>query len=239
VNATTRVLARAGSHVWAIARLGLLATSLVAASAAGAQPAASTPSTTGARSLSLPSPPHGGGAWVRIPAAGPDELAYDEDKVVVAGAEVSYWRRVVFAQPQAFRGLPVRTALFREQVHCDDHTLRVLAHALLGADGTLIDQAIFAAPEASPVIPDTVGDALWRAMCPRVAQRRAAGERLRLLQERLDSRRRELEKLRAEVEGLETSLARQRPETGSPDRGPSDRGATDRDLPRPSGRQGP
>jgi hypothetical protein len=164
---------------------------------------------------------------------------------------VSYWRRVVFAQPQAFRGHAVRAALFREQIHCEEHTLRVLAHAFQATDGTLVEQASFATPEASPVVPDTVGDALWRSLCPRVAQRRGAEERLgaawwrawapgvapppgaeerlRAAQDRLDSRRRDLEKLRGEVEALEASLAKLRAESG----------AGDRDAPRTPGRQVP
>jgi polyhydroxyalkanoate synthesis regulator phasin len=209
--------------------LGLVA-GLLAATCACAQPAipAAAPSLA-PRSLSLPSPAPAGGAWVRIPAAGPDELAYDEEKIVVVGAEVSYWRRVVFAQPQAFRGHAVRAALFREQIHCEEHTLRVLAHAFQATDGTLVEQASFATPEASPVVPDTVGDALWRSLCPRVAQRRGAEERLRATQDRLDSRRRDLEKLRGEVEALEASLAKLRAESG----------AGDRDAPRTPGRQVP
>lgn len=210
----------------------MLLAGLLGAGVATAQPAPAGPpaaSTLAPRSLALPSPAPAGGAWVRIPTTGPDELAYDEDKVVVNGAEVSYWRRIVFAQPQAFRGHSVRAALFREQIHCEEHTMRVLAHAFLAADGTLVEQANFPSPESSAVVPDTVGDALWRALCPRVAQRRGAEERLRAAQERLDSRRRELEKLRGEVEALETSLAKLRAEVGP----------ADRDAPRPSGRQVP
>ena len=224
---TARPMARAGR-----ASVRWLSALLVVVSLAPADGSAQAgpPSTSLApRSLSLPSPAPAGGSWVRIPAAGPDELAYDEDKVVVSGAEVSYWRRIVFAQPQAFRNHSVRAALYREQIHCEEHTLRVLAHAFQSADGTLIEQASFPSPESSPVVPDTVGDALWRALCPRVAQRRGVEERVRAAQERLDSRRRELERLRGEVEALENSLAKLRAETGP----------VDRDAPRPSGRQVP
>lgn len=209
---------------------GMLLALLVAGTATGQPVPSSAPASTLApRSLSLPSPAPAGGAWVRIPAAGPDELSYDEEKVVLNGPEVTYWRRIVFAQPQSFRNHGVRAALFREQIHCEEHTLRVLAHAFQAADGTLVEQANFPAPEPSPVIPDTVGDALWRALCPRVAQRRGAEERARATQDRLDSRRRDLEKLRAEVEALEASLAKLRAESG----------LTDRDAPRPTGRQVP
>ena len=52
---------------------------------------------------------------------------------------------------------------------------------------------------------------------------------MRAAQERLDSRRRELDRLRGEVEALENSLAKLRAETGP----------VDRDAPRPPGRQVP
>ncbi|MCE2949399.1 MAG: surface-adhesin E family protein [bacterium] len=178
--------------------------------------------------------------WVRIKAPGPDELWYDREKLVVSGADITFWRRVDFATPQAFKSFQVSTALFREQINCDEHTMRVHAHVFRAADGTIVEQANHAAPEAAPVIPDTVGDALWRALCPIVAGRRAADDRLKTMQERLDNRRRELDRMRVDVEELEASVTRLRTES----RDPAPDAARDpvrepaREPPRQPGRQG-
>jgi len=174
--------------------------------------------------------------WVRIPTPGADELWYDREKMVIAGREVTYWRRVNFAVPQQFKTLQVRTALYREQINCEEHTLRVHAQIFQSADGVVVEQVNHSAPDALFIVPDTVGDALWRTLCPMVAQHRMADERLRTAQERLDNRRKELERLRVEVEDLEAAVARLRFETLKPT---SDavRDMT-RDAPSQPGRQG-
>jgi len=190
--------------------------------------------------------------WVRIKAPGPDELWYDREKLVLAGAEITFWRRVDFAVPQAFKSFQVSTALFREQINCDDHTMRVHAHVFRAADGAIVEQVSHVASEAAPVIPDTVGDALWRALCPIVSGQRAADDRIRAAQERLDNRRRELDRMRVDVEELEATVTRLRSESRDPGRGvPRDAGRDAgrdavrdvvrepaRETPRQPGRQG-
>ncbi|MBC7781460.1 MAG: hypothetical protein H7125_15295 [Proteobacteria bacterium] len=162
--------------------------------------------------------PVGGAAWVRVTAPGVDELWYDREKLVYSGNEVAFWRRVIFNVPQQFKTFQVRTALYREQINCDDHTMRVHAQVFQSVDGMMVEHVNYAAPESASIVPDTVGDALWRALCPMVAQRRALDERLRIAQERLDNRRRELDRVRAEVEDMEASIARLRTEARDPAR---------------------
>jgi hypothetical protein len=176
------------------------------------------------------------GGWIRIKAPGADELWYDREKLVLAGGEVTFWRRVNFALPQAFRGLQVSTALYREQINCDDHTMRVHAHVFRTADGTIVEQANHAAAESAAIVPDTLGDILWRTLCPIANGQRAAEDRLKTMQERLDNRRRELERLRVEVEELDASVTRLRAESRDPARDVVREPA--RDSPRQPGRQG-
>jgi len=178
--------------------------------------------------------------WVRVKAPGPDELWYDRDKLVFSGGDITYWRRVDFAQPQQFRTFQVASALFREQISCDDHTMRVHARVFRSADGTIVEQVNHTVAESVAIIPDTVGDALWRSLCPLVAGHRAAEDRLKTMQERLDNRRRELDRLRVEVEELEASVARLRTESRDPARDAVREGAREpaRETPRQPGRQG-
>jgi hypothetical protein len=204
------------------------------------------PSKSAPPSLAGPDPAKGGAAWLRIAAPGKDELWYDREMLVFSGGEITFWRRVNFAIPQQFKGFQVSTALYREQINCDDHTMRVLSQVLQSADGMVVDRVNHLSPESIPIVPETVGDALRRTLCPLVAQRRMADERLRLAQERLDNRRRELDRLRAEVEELEASVARLRAESprdpASDAARESSRDATrdaPRDAPRQPGRQGP
>lgn len=187
-----------------------------------------------------PSPARPDSGWVRIKAPGADELWYDREKLVLSGADVTYWRRVDFALPQQFRTFQVASALFREQINCDDHTMRVHAQVFRAADGAILEQVNNTVAEPAPIIPDTVGDALWRALCPLVANHRAAEEKLKAAHDRLDNRRRELDRLRVEVEDLEASLTRLRTESRDPARDAAREGVREpaRDTPRQPGRQG-
>lgn len=187
-----------------------------------------------------PSPARPDSSWVRIKGTGADELWYDREKLVLSGADVTYWRRVDFALPQQFRTFQVASALFREQINCDDHTMRVHAQVFRAADGAILEQVNNMAADPVPIVPDTVGDALWRALCPLVASHRAAEDRLKSAQERLDNRRRELDRVRVEVEELEASLTRLRTESRDPARDAAREGVREpaRDTPRQPGRQG-
>lgn len=178
--------------------------------------------------------------WARVKSPGADELWYDREKLVLSGGDVTYWRRVDFALPQQFRTFLVASALFREQINCDDHTIRVHAQVFRSADGAIVEQVNNPIAEPVPIIPDTVGDALWRSVCPLVASHRVAEDRLRTMQERLDNRRRELDRLRVEVEDLEASVARLRTESRDPARDAVREGAREqaRETPRQPGRQG-
>lgn len=203
-----------------------------------------SPTVAAAQSIPPLTPPPSAGkpdtAWARIKAPGPDELWYDREKLVFSGGDITYWRRVDFALPQQFRTFLVASALFREQINCDDHTMRVHAQVFRSADGAIVEQVNKPGADPAPIIPDTVGDALWRALCPMVASHRAAEDRLKSTQERLDNRRRELDRLRVEVEDLEASIARLRTESRDPARDAAREGVREpaRETPRQPGRQG-
>lgn len=154
---------------------------------------------------------------------------------MLAGSDITFWRRVNFAVPQQFRAFRVSTALYREQINCDEHTMRVHAHMFQSVDGFVVDHVNYSATEALPIVPDTFGDALWRALCPIVTERKAIDAELSAAQERLDNRRRELERLRAEVEDLEASVTRLRIESATPRWGSVGSGAAAIERRRPFG----
>jgi len=72
---------------------------------------------------------------VRVPASGVDQHFYDQSKINIAGDEVSYWRKVVFARPVRVKAGVAKSALYRERMQCRDHTLRALSWQLLADEG--------------------------------------------------------------------------------------------------------
>ena len=185
-----------------------------------------------------------GAAWVRLSAPGGDELWYDREQLVFSANDITFWRRVNFVTPQQFMGSQIRSAMYREQINCDEHTLRVHAQVFISVEGAMVDRVNHSTPEALAIVPDTLGATLSRALCPMIAQRRMSEERIRIAQDRLDNRRRDLDRLRGEVEELELSLGRLRAESRDPGRdlmrdavrdGVRD---TPRDVQRQPGKQG-
>ena len=67
------------------------------------------PSWACAQSIPPLAPPAAAGQpdnhWVRIKAPGADELWYDREKLVVAGNDITFWRRVNFAVPDEMTSL--------------------------------------------------------------------------------------------------------------------------------------
>jgi len=181
-----------------------------------------------------------GAAWVRVAAPGADELWYDREQLVFSANEITFWRRINFVTPQQFKGFQVISAIYREQINCDEHTLRVHVQVFMSVEGAMVDRVNHSAPEALAIVPDTVGAILSRTLCPMVTQRRTNEERIRNAQDRLDNRRRDLERLRGEVEELELSLGRLRAESREPGRDAARDGVRDvpRDAQRQPGKQG-
>jgi len=148
--------------------------------------------------------------WVRVPAAGVDQHFYDQSKVSISGDEVTYWRKVVFARPVRVKAGTAKSALYRERMHCRDHTLRALSWQLLADEGTVIESSTVPEADAASIVPETVGDRFQSVMCGFAEARNRREADIARDESQLAARRKELDALKAEVERLEASLTRLR-----------------------------
>lgn len=114
--------------------------------------------------------------WARLSRIkGEDQYFYDRSKLVIEGDEVTYWKKVVFKQPQPVKNQLAAWGLMRERINCAQHTLRLISYLYYAADGAIIEYVPDHDKEGTPIIPDTLGDAFERHMCALVkAQQEAA-----------------------------------------------------------------
>ena len=94
-----------------------------------------------------------------------DNYFYDRSKLVINGAEVTYWKKIVFKQPQKVKDKLAASGLMRERIHCNEHTLRLLSFLYHDAAGAVIDYVTEPEKEGAPIIPDTVGDVFEQTLC--------------------------------------------------------------------------
>lgn len=107
--------------------------------------------------------------WVPLPGAGSvDQYFYDNSKLVIKDDEITYWKKVVFKTPQQVKGQEATSGILRERIHCGEHTAKLLSYLYYGAGGETLDYVAQDESPATPVIPDTVGDAFDRVLCPLV-----------------------------------------------------------------------
>lgn len=113
-----------------------------------------------------------GAEWLPLPSPpGSDQFYYDASKLVIDGEEIAYWKKVVFRAIQPVKGQKAASALFRERIHCGEHTLKTLSHLYQGMDGSVIDYVENKDALAAPIIPESIGDLFEQALCPRVRQK--------------------------------------------------------------------
>lgn len=148
--------------------------------------------------------------WVRVPSASQDLHYYDRSKVTIRGDEITYWRKVVLALPAQVRAGIARSAIYQERIHCRHHTLRTLGWQLFAAEGTALESASTSDAEASPIVPETIGDRFQSTMCDLVESRRRQAAEFAREEALLALKRKELDSLRAEIDRLEESVARLR-----------------------------
>lgn len=156
-----------------------------------------------------------GADWQRVPSVGNDQHFYDRSKVTIVGDEVTYWRKVVFAKSVRVKAGTAKIALYRERMHCRDHTLRALSWQLLADEGAVIEASTAPEPEATPIVPETVGDRFQAVMCVLVDSARQRDADIARDEAQLTARRKELEALKSEVERLEATLGKLRSEATS------------------------
>jgi len=116
--------------------------------------------------------------WVQVRTPGDNDLYYyDRSKLFVSGEEITYWKKVVFRTPQPVNGQYAASGLYRERIHCTEHTLKLISHLLYTADGRSIEYIANHEGEAAPIIPDTLGDVFEQTACPLVRQRQDERQR--------------------------------------------------------------
>ena len=107
--------------------------------------------------------------WIALPAAGSsDQYFYDRSKLTIKDDEITYWKKVVFKVPQPIHGREAASGLLRERIHCENHTARLVSYLYYSATGETIDYVAQDESDPTPIIPDTVGDAFERVLCPMV-----------------------------------------------------------------------
>jgi hypothetical protein len=108
---------------------------------------------------------------------GNDQHFFDRSKLVVSGSEITYWRKIVFQSPQSVPSGLAASGLLRERIHCSEHTLKLISYLYYAMDGSVVEYVDNLEKEASPIIPDTLGDLLEKNMCPLVWQKQKENPR--------------------------------------------------------------
>jgi len=61
--------------------------------------------------------------------------------------------------------------LYRERIHCAEHTLKLISYLLYTPTGELFEYAPTKEGDLAPIIPDSLGDVFEKALCPLVRQK--------------------------------------------------------------------
>lgn len=129
--------------------------------------------------------------WIKVHTqADGDQYFYDRSKLVISGEEISYWKKVVFKTPVALKGQTASSGLYREHIHCTEHTLKLISYLLYAPDGNAIEYSASHEGDASPIIPDSVGDVFEKTVCELVRQKQESA-RLKAMEEEAGKRIRE------------------------------------------------
>ncbi|GAO35913.1 hypothetical protein SCT_1309 [Sulfuricella sp. T08] len=110
--------------------------------------------------------------WVKIhTAADPNLYFYDRSKLFLNDDEITYWKKVIFITPQPFKDKLIASALYRERIHCSEHTLKLISYLLYTPAGELFEYAPTKEGDPAPIIPDSLGDVFEKALCTLVRQK--------------------------------------------------------------------
>lgn len=116
--------------------------------------------------------------WVQVRTPGEGDLYYyDRSKLFVSGEEITYWKKVIFRTPQPANGQYAASGLYRERIHCAEHSLKLISHLLYAADGRSVEYVANHEGDAAPIIPDTLGDIFEQTACSLVRQRQDERQR--------------------------------------------------------------
>lgn len=107
--------------------------------------------------------------WVPLTGTGAkDQYFYDRSKLTIKDDEITYWKKVVFLAPQTLNGKETVSGLLRERIHCGEHTVKLVSYLYYGASGEIVEYVPKDESEPAAIIPDSVGDAFERVLCPMV-----------------------------------------------------------------------
>lgn len=110
--------------------------------------------------------------WVKIHSVADQSLYfYDSSKLFLNEDEITYWKKVVFITPQPFKDKLIASALYRERIHCAEHTLKMISYLLYTPAGELFEYAPTKEGDPAPIIPDSLGDVFEKNLCPLVRQK--------------------------------------------------------------------
>lgn len=110
--------------------------------------------------------------WVKIHTAADQSLYfYDRSKLFLNDDEITYWKKVAFTTPQPFKDKLIASALYRERIHCAEHTLKLISYLLYTPAGELFEYAPTKEGDPAPIIPDSLGDVFEKTLCPLVRQK--------------------------------------------------------------------
>ncbi|MDD5240426.1 MAG: hypothetical protein PHG47_01755 [Sulfuricella sp.] len=154
--------------------------------------------------------------WEKIDSAAVgDQLFYDKAKLLINDNEITYWKKVVFLEPQPFKDKLAVSGLYREHINCADHTLKLTSYLLYGPAGETVEYAASVEGGDTPIIPDSLGDVFEKNLCPLVSKQqeekrlKEAAEKLKEEAERLKAEQQEQHKL--EEERLKTEAEGEKP----------------------------
>jgi hypothetical protein len=112
-----------------------------------------------------------GAQWIKLSSpAGGDTYFYDKSKLYISGDEITYWKKIIFLSPQETKKGLAASGLYRERIHCAEHTLKMISYLLYDGNGGVIDYVPDHEAPATPIIPDTIGDIFERSLCALVTQ---------------------------------------------------------------------
>ena len=100
-----------------------------------------------------------------------DQYYYDASKLAISGNEITYWKKVTFKTSYSYQGQQAVSALYRERIHCSDHTVKPLIHIVHALGGKVIEH-LAVEMEATAIIPETIGDVFEQALCTLVKVKR-------------------------------------------------------------------
>lgn len=110
--------------------------------------------------------------WIRVRTPGDgDQYFYDRSKLFIQGDEITYWKKVVFKTPQRVKNQLAASGLYRERIHCAEHTLKLISYLLYAPDGNTMEYVAAHENDAAPIIPDTLGDVFEKTTCDLVRQK--------------------------------------------------------------------